>query len=38
VGGVASRDDMSRYIDAGAQTVLSRDALELSHKILAAAE
>jgi deoxyribose-phosphate aldolase len=38
VSGVSSRDDMSRYIDAGAQTVCGRDGLTLAHLILAAAE
>jgi deoxyribose-phosphate aldolase len=38
VSGVKSRDDMSRYIDAGAQIVCSRDGLTLAHQILAAAE
>jgi hypothetical protein len=38
VNGVKSRDDMSRYIDAGAQIVCSRDGLSLAKLVMAAAE
>lgn len=38
VSGVASRDEMSRYIDAGAQTVCGRNGLVLAQQIMAAAE
>jgi deoxyribose-phosphate aldolase len=38
VSGVKSRDEMSRYIEAGAQIVCSRDGLMLARQILAAAE